>query len=581
MFCVMRPTEQTYNQPEKEATRQRVIAHAVHCLTAARCSSPVVTSGEFEQTMDYCLRFLERRCGMKLREAVKPFAEDWYSLHKSRVGTKKAEDINVLFLAGSDPTADLMAFKKGGVPFANIWAIEGDSPSFKQAVAVLGREGMQLKLHNGSLQNFFSIVPQQFDLVYLDACGPLFGGRPNTIHVVRELFLNQRLAPLSVLITNFSEPCPNLDPKIISRRLAAAIVRKFSAVLPPTATSAGTGSPAQPSNKGDGLSQEEQNFVKWGRLVGLWSYAHGDNDIWTQDFDEFVETEVLPDLLRQYSQFTTEFIVRFAGQLLAWWRIAALPGARREYFNEENLLLNAVEEGMNTIEALSHPLYGNLRHVLFTSWNLGDSGALSEFYFKETLEKVKLGDAVKVVSLIRNFFESTVGDTLFRTDHIRRACNPNLVNALKTFEWFARDARIFCDIPMPNLIADLLIGLYGYPYHANTKKMQRIAYKAKETVMFTDVFVFDQARYLYDSLPTLPFFDESFPLPQQLVLRVCMDAIHRHSHFGCPDLFQGCALAAAGEDGFTFWSPPTRESIGCPPVEGDESAPVNGGCPPC
>jgi hypothetical protein len=85
--------------------------------------------------------------------------------------------------------------------------------------------------------------------------------------------------------------------------------------------------------------------------------------------------------------------------------------------------------------------------------------------------------------------------------------------------------------------------------------------------MFTDTFVLDQARYLYDLLPTLPFFEESFPVPEQLVLRVCMDAIRRHAHFGCADLFQGSDLAAAGEEGFTYWSPCRRESIGCPEFE--------------
>jgi hypothetical protein len=149
---------------------------------------------------------------------------------------------------------------------------------------------------------------------------------------------------------------------------------------------------------------------------------------------------------------------------------------------------------------------------------------------------------------------------------------------LDTFQWFDQNARIFCDVPLPNLIADLLIGLYGYPYHNNTKKLLRVAYKAKKTVMFTDAFVLDQARYVYDLLPTLPFFETKFSIQHQLALRVCMDAIHRHARFGCPDLFWGCALASMGEEGFTYWSPPKRENIGCPPIE-DDSPTFESDCP--
>ncbi len=161
------------------------------------------------------------------------------------------------------------------------------------------------------------------------------------------------------------------------------------------------------------------------------------------------------------------------------------------------------------------------------------------------------------------------------------ACSPSLVNVLRNFRWFDHGKRIFCQDPLPHLITDLLTGLYGYPYHANTRKLSRIAYQAKDTVMFTDLFVFDQARYLYDLLPTLPFFQDAFSVPEQLILRVCMDAIRRHSHFGCTDLFQGSDLAARGEEGFNYWFPPSRESIGpnCPKIETEDPPPDKDDCP--
>ncbi|MCI0536568.1 MAG: hypothetical protein L0Z50_15215 [Verrucomicrobiales bacterium] len=270
----MRPSTQTYGQPEKKETRQRVIAHAVANLSKKRSSSPVVTIEGFERMMDYCLRCLEKS-GVNIRDAVRPHLEDWLALHHSRVGKKKAEDLNVLFLAGPDPIPDLMAFKRCGVSFHNIWAIERDEDTFAIAVETLGREGLNLKLHNGNLQDFFSIVPQQFDIVYLDFCGSLFGGRPGTIHVLRELLVSQRLAPLSALITNFCEPVPQSDglgdlicikqglDQNPSRNPAAAAVQSMLTA-----------------------SQTSENVRKWARLLAVWELAYSDSETRSEYFEQ-------------------------------------------------------------------------------------------------------------------------------------------------------------------------------------------------------------------------------------------------------------------------------------------------------
>lgn len=258
----------------------------------------------------------------------------------------------------------------------------------------------------------------------------------------------------------------------------------------------------------------------------------------------------------------------------------ALPGSRREYFSNEPALANAVAESAEIVEAWQNPLYAALRHLFFAQDLIEKNSPLNEFYFRETLAgRAKLGEAVRIVSLIRTFYESEWGDAFFSTKHIQEACSPNLIKVLQSFKWFDDGRRVFCYDPLPHLITDLLLGLYGYPYHANTHKLDRIAYKAKDTVMFTDLFVFDQARYLYDLLPTLPFFEETFSVPQQLVLRVCMDAIRRHAHFGCPDLFYMSDLAASGEEGFAYWQPPHRESIACPAVESEDESSATKDCP--
>src|SRR5205807_1774805 len=154
---------------------------------------------------DYCCRYLDEHCGVQAHDDVKPHVDSWLELHRSRVGVKKPCDLQVLFLAGPDPTNDLMTFRQHGITFENICAIESDKGTFAKAVRAAGQQRIRVKLHRGSLQSFFAVVPQQFDIVYFDTTAPLFGGDPNTIQVIRELFLNQRLSPLAVLVTNFAE----------------------------------------------------------------------------------------------------------------------------------------------------------------------------------------------------------------------------------------------------------------------------------------------------------------------------------------------------------------------------------------
>lgn len=514
----MNPSKHSYNQPEKNAIREQIILSSVNALTAERSSSPVVTVEVFEATLDYCLRFLEKHRGLRIRDDLKQHADNWRGLHNTRIGVKMPSELQVLFLAGPDPTNDLMSFRKCGVAFENVWAIENDRDTFTKAVNAAGKHGIRVKLHRGSLQSFFAIVPQQFDIVYFDGMSPLFGGNPNSIHVVRELVQNQRLSPLSVFVTNFAEP--NKDGKT-----------------------------------GD----------VWAKRLGTWAYANGTMDTWTEHFPDFVARSIAPQLPQHYGEFVTKFLIRFFAQLVPWWRVVALPGAKRECFNNEEFLTAAVDK-CDSVGLLTNNLYPLLRLVLFMSWHLDKDDVMSRLFFNEVLEKARLGDAVKITSLIRTFYEHHFDGVFGSTKHILDACSPDLAKVLNSFQWFDQRHRIFCDIPLPNLITDLLLGLYGFPYHPNIQKLERFAYKAKETLMFTDIFVLDQARYFYDLLPTMPLFDTDFNLPQQLVMRVCMDALHRHCHYGCKDLFWGCALAGLGEEGFTFWLPHGRKTIGNPGV---------------
>ncbi len=112
---------------------------------------------------------------------------------------------------------------------------------------------------------------------------------------------------------------------------------------------------------------------------------------------------------------------------------------------------------------------------------------------------------------------------------------------------------------MPNLVMDLCFGQLGYPYHANRDRHLRMTYKARATQMFTDVFILDQARYLYDLVPSIALMRDELPDSIQLFMRVCMDAIRRHAH-SPSDPFVASALAGFSEAGFSTYEFAARET---------------------
>jgi hypothetical protein len=207
-------------------------------------------------------------------------------------------------------------------------------------------------------------------------------------------------------------------------------------------------------------------------------------------------------------------------------------------------LVDFVEDALSTTDPM--------RQLLF------DFPGGSESLPKE--KRVKLGDAIRWTYFLRNAGDSIFSET---AEFNRQACNPELVEVLDTFKWFDQGTRLFCDEPGPHLIADLLLGLYGYPYHTSLNHLRRWKYTAagKQTPMYLDAFVLDQARYFYDLTPSLPFVRDCLRFGQQLVIRACMDSIFRHNYSACPEWFYAASLASMGEAGFSFFDWPEREII--------------------
>jgi protein-L-isoaspartate O-methyltransferase len=87
----------------------------------------------------------------------------------------------VLYLCGPEPRNDLEVLLRLGVDPQNVWAIESDKILYDAAVKQLVEDEFYIRVHHGSLETFFEITNEIFDIVYIDACGPLPSGRPSTL----------------------------------------------------------------------------------------------------------------------------------------------------------------------------------------------------------------------------------------------------------------------------------------------------------------------------------------------------------------------------------------------------------------
>jgi hypothetical protein len=510
-----------YNSPIKNEAREKALYHAVECLTQYREQSVVVPLDQFGKTIDYVCDHLDQIQWLPVpHEQVAEDTADFTRLHRARVGRKTPGELIVLFLAGPKPSNDIRVLQELGIPLENMWAIEGGKDVFEETIEDLQDEGLGVRIYRGSLAAFLEMVPQQFDIVYFDSCSPLLGGVPNTVGVLRELFAHQRLAPLSVLITNFSEAGWRTDTK------------------------------------------------EWAKRLGTWTALRRGEDEPQELEEHFAEIE--SDLPSYYGEFITKFLIECSGQLLPWWRSVALPGVQREFFSSEKALDDALRveaELQRTIEgSLFQHSFVELRNVAkLASKVLLQDDPLRKQFFDFQIGKVKLANAIHLAAFMRNFGS---GMTEKQEAVYRAACSDDLVGVLEFFRWFDYDkesgSKVFTDFPGPHLLADLLFGIYGFPYHANVSRLKRWKYTAQETPMYLDAIVFDQCRYFYDLAPTLPLFLDELRFGRQVVLRCCMDAIFRHCKYVEMDLFHGATLIGEGKLGLPFHEMPLRSTITIP-----------------
>lgn len=528
-----------YTQPEKDIARRELISHAILSLTDNRFDSVIVTKDGFKAMYENFYNLLNihlEKNGYAPIDAkeISKVEEEWYRFYESKNEKRNPGDLKVLYLTGPEPLNDLNVFLENGISPYNIVGVESDKGCFSSAIESLEKAGITIKIYKGSLQEYFKLFDEVFDIVYFDGCTPIVSKSYNPLIVLRELFINRRLSHLSALITNFAEP--------------------------------------------------QDNFEDWSKLLACWFAPHYQecpvsthesrfSDVEERCIDIPGYSDFIKDRITEYySEFIIRFICTFAAEMIPFWKTISLRTLQSKYFWDDaklNELLVEIRDEKIQAKTIEELLRNTPQHILapgsypLLSWAYYTANALDNdhpivLFLKERFDGKSLYDAVYILSLLKNFEEARSGFKTFTRD----VCSKQLREVLDELDFFDRNWHLAVDIPMKNLIVELVIGSFSYPYICNASKLKSLKYKAKETWMYSDVFIFDQCRYLYDFVPPVDLMRTFFDNPRrQIIARCCIDAIKR-KHFRInSNLFKWGFFEGAYEKRFPTADLNLRENI--------------------
>ncbi|WP_054548824.1 MULTISPECIES: hypothetical protein [Lysinibacillus] len=493
-----------YTQKEKNEARSKLIINAIESLTTRRKESMLLDE-------EYINKMLENFVGLinlYLEKKNEILPEDFCEILKnksinflnSKYHKKNKADLKVLYLSGPEPVNDLNILLENGISPSNIWAIEGDNQTYKKALQNLKNNSSYIKIHKGSLKDFFEFCPEHFDIVYYDACTPICSNEYNPLYVLEKLFANRRLTELSILITNFSEPNENTWDEW-GKLLACWYTSRYEEC--PQST------------------HEEYSDVNY-RLSDIEGYA------------QFISKRI-PEY---YSDFIRRFMSSLASEIVPFSKITSFKALSSKLFKEnkykdlldEKIEVDKITKPEDLLKIIPHHIlspesYPLLNWVFLTQENLPVNHPMNKFLLENGK---KILNSILVCTHLKSFEESYSGyNTLFKEIY-----SDQLLKVMNDIDFFDREIRLTLDIPMKNLIAELLIGQYAFPYISNADKHYSIKYKAdgKKTWMYSDIFVFDQCRYLYDLLPSLELIEDYFKdsIDEQIIIRCFIDGILRN-----------------------------------------------------
>jgi hypothetical protein len=517
-----------YTNETKNRVRERMLGGAIEALTDKRHSQEILAQDEIRVTFDHFLKLIEPAWTPKaafadLRADAEAELADWMEFDACSNTPREPRELKVLYLCGPSPTNDLRVLLEHGINIHNVWAVTGSREDSAAAHVELAQFNLALKIHEGSLADFFEIYDEVFDLIYFDACGPFTGGKPSTLSPLLAIIERQRLSPKGALITNYSSPPEDGPARDRYVNLATAYFHPRYNDIP--------------------------DVVRQSDL---------DPAVFAVEPDQLRDFTV-GNLEPIYSDLVTQLTIDLATVIVPSLRAFSLPAFLKKHSGDQEAVRALIErqtgEGVDVdglpgdrwLSPHSYPILSFIDRL--EGYNPTDPllNALSSKKVRGTTFK----QLISVSELTKSVIEGNWG-----------IVSPALLDAMRC-SWFDYEIPLTCDVPLPNLLVDSLIGTYGRPYFYNPGLSQRVRYTSNVRPMYCDLFVFDQCRSFFDWFPTVEACPSRFKsIPFQIVARCLIDRLHWVNYNNTAKPFRGAAIEGIG--GTTAANPllvPQRESI--------------------
>lgn len=487
----------TYTQPQKNKVRHESLFHAINLLTTNRNNCCCVDRNYVRNIYDYFNELDECKDNTEVSKINVDYIKSWEKLHDSFLGSKRPEDLVVCYLSGPEPQNDFNELVSLGIHPQNIWAFESNTNTYLQAIQNYDELPFpQPKIVKGSIEHFFKCTPKKFDIIYIDACGTIVSNQ-HVLRIISSLFKYHRLNSPGIVITNFAAPEITKENEI----------DEYSKLM------------AQYLNFKDNLSNN-----------------------WNKNMQLGVEDQILAlteTIKTNFDEYYSEFITRVLMDIPS----VIVPSQRFVNSQYLNMIINdGIIENTNVNFNLFNETKNNsiLKFMLFNHF-LGE-GLFSKEGIKCNKTKILINEFSGLDQYPIDIFSSILSLSGFKNGRI--SLKSDIQDIKEYFDQQNNEIYQFLDVPNSNLFFDLIVNQLSYPMHYNTTQAKRFKYKAKNTTMFTDVFAFDECRYIYEWLPTIHLIKNAFKdISWQYTFRFALDGLVKHRiKYNNEYFFQGSVI---------------------------------------
>ena len=498
------PSFGLYNNQAEKKCRSDVIAHAIRCLTTDRHTSACVQRSHVRQVWQQLHERGESQVFDDPREIENIEAEisRWEFFHSGKIQSRKPSELSVCYLGGSNPINNLKVLVDNGVLPQNIWAVEESCEKASEDIS--GSSLKNVRLVKGDIFNFMKDFHGNFDIIYFDACGTLPSAEKDTLTFIGCVFQYNRLTSPGALITNFSFP---------------------------------TEQSSSDSRERDQIRQLVTEYLKY-RLDNTHSPAGNlSND--EDNYGDYITYQVID------SAYLYIPVLRMLTCTDALWN--QMFQSKKIFFKwlnkhvKLNVRSDSCIEGMGDASEAS-PMW----KCGFALEKLQKNNPLCKAWVSQVLPDWKLTLKLKTPRLpllllthLFSHYDSFISELTEK--NFREECQKALRKG--KFPRFAKAVDLESTI---SLVFGLLYGQMAYPSFPVVDKIRRFRYTRDERQMYTDVFIFDQCRYVYQQFPSIScacFAIEE--QAQQVLFRLVVDGLRKHlEHICSKDVFKSFRVAS-------------------------------------